>query len=182
MNSDIQIAGDWLDIPHLLPPVPAHPSTVSGFAHLARAIAADRASWEPLVEYDATSRWYHRLRTGPGYEVWLLSWVPGQGSEAHDHGRSSGLFTVLHGRLTERTAHGQRALRPGAHHVIAPGYAHDIVNDSLEPAVSLHIYFPGLTEMPFHAVPGAQPATTAPALAAPVTAAPAAAMFGGAGG
>ncbi|WEV27485.1 cysteine dioxygenase family protein [Streptomyces sp. 71268] len=150
MNSDVQIAGDWLDIPHLLPPVPAHPSTVSGFARLARTIAADRASWAPLVDYDATSRWYHRLRTGPGYEVWLLSWVPGQGSGAHDHGRSSGVFTVLRGRLTERTAYGQRTLGPGAQHVVAPGYAHDVVNDSLEPAVSLHVYFPGLTDMPFH--------------------------------
>ncbi|CAM5538525.1 cysteine dioxygenase family protein [Streptomyces tanashiensis] len=24
------------------------------------------------------------------------------------------------------------------------------MNDSLEPAVSLHVYFPGLTEMPMH--------------------------------
>lgn len=65
MNSDVQIAGDPLAIPHLLPPVPAHPSTVAGFAGLARSIAADRAAWAPLVRYDATTRWYHRLRTAP---------------------------------------------------------------------------------------------------------------------
>ncbi|MGK7232734.1 cysteine dioxygenase [Streptomyces hygroscopicus] len=161
MNSDVQIAGDPLAIPHLLPPVPAHPSTVSAFAGLARAIAADRDSWAPLVQYDATSRWYHRLRTGPGYEVWLLSWVPGQGSGAHDHGRSSGVLTVLQGALTERVgARGvPHRLRAGAQRVFAPGYVHDVVNDSLEPAVSLHIYFPGLTEMPLHPTQSAESAT-----------------------
>ncbi|MBA0049474.1 cysteine dioxygenase [Streptomyces sp. AJS327] len=156
MNSDVEIAGDPLAIPHLLPPVPAHPSTVAGFAGLARAIAADRDHWAPLVRYDATLRWYHRLRTGPGYEVWLLSWVPGQGSGRHDHGASSGVLTVLAGELTERSVPASaperpercRALGPGAQRVFAPGYVHEVVNDGLEPAVSLHVYFPGLTRMP----------------------------------
>jgi hypothetical protein len=92
MNSDndLQIAGDILEVPHLLQPPREHPVTVAEFAGLARSIAADRSQWAHLVRYDATTRWYHRLRTGPGYEVWLLSWVPGQGSGLHDHGRSSG--------------------------------------------------------------------------------------------
>jgi hypothetical protein len=156
MNSDVSIAGDPLAIPHLLPPVPQHPATVAEFAGLARTIAADRAHWAPLVQYDATSRWYARLRTGPGYEVWLLSWVPGQSSGPHDHGSSSGVLTVLQGSLTEhrRSASGAsprtrvpRSLAAGSQRVFAPGYIHEIVNDTLEPAVSLHIYFPGLTEM-----------------------------------
>lgn len=165
MNSDVQIAGDPLAIPHLLPPVPAHPTTVSGFAGLARDIAADRDGWEPFVRYDATTRWYHRLRTGPGYEVWLLSWVPGQGSGAHDHGRSSGVLTVLQGELTERVGadgSARHTLRAGAQRVFAPGYVHDVVNDALEPAVSLHIYFPGLTEMPPHPAPAAGAAAPGP--------------------
>ncbi|MGW7576377.1 cysteine dioxygenase [Streptomyces sp. NPDC054765] len=150
MNSDVQIAGDPLAIPHLLPPVPAHPATVAGFAGLARSIAADRAAWARLVRYDSTSRWYHRLRTGPGYEVWLLSWVPGQGSGRHDHGASCGVLTVLEGELTERTGTGLRTLAAGTQRVFAPGYVHEVVNDALTPAVSLHVYFPGLTDMPMH--------------------------------
>jgi quercetin dioxygenase-like cupin family protein len=153
-DSDLQIAGDILEVPHLLQAPREHPATVAEFAGLARSIAADRSQWEHLVQYDATSRWYHRLRTGPGYEVWLLSWVPGQGSGLHDHGRSSGVLTVLEGALTERTERGTRALSAGAgagvgaQRVFAPGYVHEVVNDSLEPAVSLHVYYPGLTEMP----------------------------------
>ncbi|MFI9247563.1 cysteine dioxygenase [Streptomyces sp. NPDC053086] len=167
MNSDndLQIAGDILEVPHLLQPPREHPATVAEFVGLARSIAADRDQWAHLVRYDATTRWYHRLRTGPGYEVWLLSWLPGQGSGRHDHGRSCGVFTVLEGSLTEHAEHGTRALAAGARagsplersgewgRVFAPGYVHEVVNDSLEPAVSLHVYYPGLTEMPMHTSP-----------------------------
>jgi quercetin dioxygenase-like cupin family protein len=152
-DSDLQIAGDILQVPHLLPRPREHPSTVAEFAGLARSIADDRARWAPLVRYDTTTRWYHRLDTVPqalGYEVWLLSWVPGQGSGRHDHGPSSGVLTVLDGELTEHTERGTRTLSPGAQRVFAPGYVHEVVNGSLEPAVSLHIYFPGLTDMPMH--------------------------------
>ncbi|QKW06849.1 cysteine dioxygenase family protein [Streptomyces sp. NA04227] len=147
-DSDLQIAGDLLEVLHLLQPAPEHPSTVGGFVGLARSIAADTARWRHLVRYDATTRWYHRLSTGPGYEIWLLSWVPGQRSGLHDHGASSGVLTVLEGQLTERTPRRDRVLGTGAQRVFAPGYVHEVVNDSLEGAVSLHIYFPGLTEMP----------------------------------
>ncbi|WP_425586323.1 cysteine dioxygenase [Streptomyces sannanensis] len=85
-----------------------------------------------------------------GYEVWLLSWVPGQGSGLHDHGRSSGVLTVLEGELTERTERGTRTLNAGSQRVFAPGYVHEVLNDTLEPAVSLHIYYPGLTQMPMY--------------------------------
>ncbi|SEE30178.1 Cysteine dioxygenase type I [Streptomyces sp. 2131.1] len=146
-DSDLQIAGDILEVPHLLPPPRKHPSTVAEFAGLACAIAADRDRWAHLVRHDATSRWYHRLSAGPGHEVWLLSWVPGLSGEPHGHGRSSGVLTVLAGTLTERTAHGRRVLRSGTQRVFAPGYVHQLVNDALEPAVSLHVYYPGLTGM-----------------------------------
>ncbi|MFR9724709.1 cysteine dioxygenase [Streptomyces sp. MS19] len=162
MDNDNAIAGDPLAIPHLLPPVTGHPTTVAQFAGLAGALAGDRECWAPLVRYDAVSRWYHRLRTGPGYEVWLLSWVPGQGSGRHDHGASSGVCAVLSGALTEDAgARGARVLTPGSLRVFGPGYVHEMVNASLEPAVSLHIYFPGLTEMRMYPREAAAPVSRA---------------------
>ncbi|MDX3643263.1 cysteine dioxygenase family protein [Streptomyces sp. MB09-02B] len=172
-DSDLQIAGDLLEVPHLLQAPRQHPVTVAEFAGLARSLADDRSLWEHLVEYDATTRWYHRLRTGPGYEVWLLSWLPGQGTGLHDHGGSSGVLTVLDGTLTERTDRGTRVLGAGAlgvpplersrewGRVFAPGYTHEVVNDTLEPAVSLHVYYPGLTDMPMHTKACAAGAATA---------------------
>ncbi|PWI45009.1 cysteine dioxygenase family protein [Streptomyces sp. ICBB 8177] len=152
-GSDLQIAGDILEVPHLLQPPREHPATVAEFAGMARAIAADRSQWEHLVRYDATKRWYHRLRTDPGYEVWLLSWVPGQGGRTRDHDRSSGVLTVLEGTLTERTQSGERVLGAGSQRVLPPGYLHQVVNDALTSAVSLHVYHPGLTEARAHTAP-----------------------------
>lgn len=175
-DSDLQIAGDLLEVQHLLRPAREHPTTVAEFVGLARGIAGDRSRWAPLVRYDATTRWYHRLLSVPqalgparagetplGYDVWLLSWVPGQGSGLHDHGLSSGVLTVLEGELTERTDRGKRTLGSGAQRVFAPGYVHEVVNDSLEPAVSLHIYYPGLTDMPMHSAQCAPAAASATA-------------------
>ncbi|MGW2255381.1 cysteine dioxygenase [Kitasatospora sp. NPDC001660] len=159
--SDVSIAGDPLAFPHLArTDLPAHPTTVAGYARLVREIAADRARWEPLVRYDALTRWYARLETGPGYEVWLLSWLPGQSSGFHDHGDSSGVMTVVRGELIERSlthaGEATRILRPGGTgvppaggwgRVFSSGYLHEVVNGALEPAVSIHLYSPGLTEM-----------------------------------
>jgi quercetin dioxygenase-like cupin family protein len=161
VNSDIEIAGDPLALPHLMPPVPDHPATVAGFAGLARTIAADRPSWAPLVRYDPTTRWYHRLRTGPGYEVWLLTWLPGQGSGRHDHGPSSGVFTVLEGELTEHARGARHVLGADTLRAFAPGYVHEVVNYGLLPVVSLHIYFPGLTGMEMHPSPALRVGNTA---------------------
>jgi quercetin dioxygenase-like cupin family protein len=149
--SDISVAGDPLSIPHLLPEGPRGPVTVADFAGLARSIADDRDRWTAVVGYDPVSRWYHRLQTGPGHDVWLLTWLPGQSSGLHDHGPSSGVLTVLRGTLTERslTRSGEtrRRLPAGSQRVFGPGYLHEAGNDTLEPVVSLHIYFPGLTAM-----------------------------------
>ncbi|MFJ8437024.1 cysteine dioxygenase [Kitasatospora sp. NPDC094019] len=187
--SDVSIAGDPLAFPHLArTDLPAHPTTVAGYARLVREIAADRDRWEPLVRYDALTRWYARLETGPGYEVWLLSWLPGQSSGFHDHGASSGVMAVVRGELVERSLTlprhpagatpgglGSRTLRPGGTEgspaggwgrVFSPGYLHEVVNASLEPAVSIHLYSPGLTEMNQYgtgAVPEQHPQTSAEA-------------------
>jgi hypothetical protein len=46
---------------------------------------------------------------------------------------------------------------------------HEVVNAGLEPAVSLHVYFPGLTEMTPHAcTPAADGARGVPAASLPV--------------
>ncbi len=78
----------------------------------------------------------------------------------HDHGESSGVMTVVRGELIERSltlpqpsaggtpsGSGARTLRPGGHRVFSSGYLHEVVNGALEPAVSIHLYTPGLTEM-----------------------------------
>ncbi len=50
-----------------------------------------------------------------GAQVWLLSWLPEQGTPLHDHGTSAGAFTVVRGTLTERVVAGRAAAASRVH-------------------------------------------------------------------
>jgi predicted metal-dependent enzyme (double-stranded beta helix superfamily) len=120
---------------------------------ITRSIAARPQDWIDLVRFDPNQRWYHRLADGGEHEVWLLSWLPGQQTGFHDHGRSAGAFTVALGALCERAAPGRRPqpagtrLGPGASRSFGPRYVHDVMNTSARPAVSVHAYSPPLAGM-----------------------------------
>lgn len=111
-----------------------------------------------VVRYVPEKRWWSRLALTGGVELWLLSWLPGQGTDPHDHGGASGSFTVLGGTLTEdfrtqaganstsRTQSGVDTASRSAGQTVAfgPHYAHRVRNDSAEPAASVHAYSPPL--------------------------------------
>ncbi|MFN2536028.1 MAG: cysteine dioxygenase family protein [Pseudonocardiaceae bacterium] len=123
---------------------------------LAMSLAAHPERWRPLVDYRIDTRWYRLLERNPHYEVWLLSWLPGQGTDLHDHGPASGAFAVAAGTLTERVVAGKpgrppvevsRTLETGRCRVFGPRYVHQVTNTGGIPAVSVHVYTPGLTVM-----------------------------------
>jgi hypothetical protein len=119
---------------------------------LAQGLAAREDEWLSLVRYDLGRRWYQRLTCADDHEVWLLSWLPGQRTGFHDHGESSGAFTVARGTLRERAAPGRRPGPPvpvprGAVRSFGPRYVHDVINASVQPAVSVHAYSPPLSSM-----------------------------------
>jgi predicted metal-dependent enzyme (double-stranded beta helix superfamily) len=116
-------------------------------------LAARERQWLGLVRYTEETRWYKRLIDGGDHEVWLLSWLPGQGTGFHDHGGSAGAFAVARGALRERVAPGGRpasagvTMAQGAVRSFGPWYVHDVINASAEPAVSVHVYSPPLESM-----------------------------------
>ncbi|MET8147283.1 cysteine dioxygenase family protein [Actinoplanes sp. NPDC049668] len=126
--------------------------------HLATAIryAADPASWSATPHFNAVERWYHRLAQEHDHEVWLLTWLPGQGTDLHDHGGSAGAFHVYSGTLTEDTVEtgpGEppritaRELGEGAGRRFGTRHIHRITNCSNRPAISIHAYGPALSSM-----------------------------------
>ncbi|NYI06152.1 cysteine dioxygenase [Allostreptomyces psammosilenae] len=160
--SDISIAGDPLALADRAVPRGEHPGTLADLAAVAERLAAEPERWLPLLRFDPLTRWYTRLEAGPRHEAWLLSWLPGQGSGRHDHGASTGVFTVVQGVLTEYTGapagpaaragrDAGRRLAPGRLRVAAPGTVHEVLNSELLPAASIHVYGPRLTEMNPHA-------------------------------
>ncbi|MFI7644523.1 cysteine dioxygenase [Micromonospora sp. NPDC049460] len=118
---------------------------------IAGAWAADPAGWPVPLRFDPASRWYARLDRTADHEVWALSWLPGQGTDLHDHGGSGGAFLVVAGALTEETVSGGR-LRPhylaaGSGRRFGPRHVHQVTNRGGEPAVSVHVYRPALRRM-----------------------------------
>jgi Cysteine dioxygenase type I len=116
------------------------------------ALAADPDSWRGPVCFDAGQRWFRRLELADDYEIWLLSWLPGQSTGFHDHGRAAGAFAVAQGAVTERAVAGSRRVRrrtfaAGRVRSFGSRYVHDVVNDSGGPAVTVHAYSPPLTAM-----------------------------------
>jgi len=108
---------------------------------------------------DPDERWHVRLHCDDQVDVWLISWTESQGTELHDHGGSSGAFTVVQGMLTESvwaggTEGALRDLGRGAGETVTFGehYVHDVCNREVPVAVSVHAYSPPLNLMNFYEV------------------------------
>jgi mannose-6-phosphate isomerase-like protein (cupin superfamily) len=157
---------------------PSRPST--GNAAVAITLALRPDLWRPLVRFQEETRWTRLLEPAlledvldpslhddlAAAEVWLLSWVPGQGTALHDHGPSAGAFAVAEGVLSERVvAAGRGGRRPrevtgdlgvGRVRYFGPRYVHQVRNAGTEPAVSVHVYAPRLTVMNTYRVENAR--------------------------
>jgi predicted metal-dependent enzyme (double-stranded beta helix superfamily) len=136
---------------------------------IARQFAARPDDWPLAPRFDPVERWYHRLATHDDHEVWLLTWLPGQGTELHDHGGSAGAFTVVSGALSERVAVGagdrlrlaRHTFTAGTGHRFGTSHIHRVSNDGDRPAVSIHVYGPVLRTMNWYRVDGARLTLTA---------------------
>jgi len=111
-----------------------------------------------------TKRWFTRIYGDDEIDVWLISWVPGQATELHDHGGSLGALTVLTGSLDEFRWEGDqlrlRRFDAGDQAGFPLGWVHDVVwapepapsAAALGPTLSVHAYSPPLTAMSYYEV------------------------------
>jgi hypothetical protein len=154
IRTDTQLRND-----SLVGTPPAQPSQQLGrqdVAGIAVRLAGQVDVWRPLLHVDPDRRWYTRLTTGEGWEAWLLTWLPGQQTDLHDHGGSSGAFTVLEGQLRELTPApigadpirlASRVLRAPQVRSFGPSHIHQVIGTGDTPTASLHVYTPALSVM-----------------------------------
>lgn len=108
----------------------------------------------------ADKRWFTRLHGDDEHDVWLISWVPGESTELHDHGGSLGALTLVSGALDETRWDGtqlrHRRLSAGDQAAFPLGWVHDVIwaPDSRRPGptLSVHAYSPPLTAMSYYEV------------------------------
>jgi predicted metal-dependent enzyme (double-stranded beta helix superfamily) len=108
--------------------------------------------WEPLVVRDAARRRYRLLLEDARLDIWVLSWMPGQATGYHDHGRSNVALTTLQGAVLERQIclgrpSSERELVPGVVQPGPAGYIHSVSHGCGTPAVTLHAYSPPLVHV-----------------------------------
>lgn len=139
--------------------------TTAALLATARRYAARPEEWPFAPRFNARQRWYRRLAAAPDAEAWVLTWLPGQHTDLHDHGGSSGAFVVVSGVLTERTLLsdpdrparlGDRALAVGQGRSFGARHLHQIINHGRRPAVSLHVYAPALCQMTRYRLDGSR--------------------------
>ncbi len=111
------------------------------------------ATLQELVRYTEPDRWWTRLALTRGVEIWLLTWLPGQGTRPHDHGGAAGSFSVLHGEVVEEHRYpgapiGVRTFRTGQGIGFGGDRAHLMRNAGVggeaRPAATVHAYSPPL--------------------------------------
>jgi predicted metal-dependent enzyme (double-stranded beta helix superfamily) len=119
-----------------------------------RRLTATPAEWVARVRLDPEGRWYEQIRVNDAYELWLISWLPGQSTGFHDHGGANGAFGVVWGQLDEHlVARGAAVSAPnpissGTVRSFGPRHIHDVRNSSPGTvAVSVHAYSPPLSAM-----------------------------------
>ena len=143
-------------------PTTVAPLSLAELAALTSSVADDVRAGLHEVHADSESRWHVRLRCDDEVDVWLISWTQEQGTQLHDHGGSSGAFTVVSGTLSEAVwtpgaevlAETSRAA--GDSVLFGEHYVHDVRNVHAETAVSVHAYSPPLTQMNYYDVDGHQ--------------------------
>jgi hypothetical protein len=121
------------------------------FLAIARRHAASPDDWPFAPRYDPLRRWYGRLLAAEDHEVWVLTWLPGQATELHDHGGAAGAFVVVSGAVVEQVVSGGTLIdvtyEAGQGHNFGPHHVHRIGNAGSRPAVSVHAYGPALHTM-----------------------------------
>lgn len=118
-----------------------------------------RSGQYPYLRYDDQERWHLRLYRDRRVDIWLISWLPSQGTQLHDHGGSAGALTVVGGELSEAVfvpagrgagSLRERILSDGRSVGFDAAYVHDVSNASAAPAASVHAYSRPLTSMTFY--------------------------------
>lgn len=91
------------------------------------------------------------IERGDGFELYLMTWLPGQATCIHDHGQAVTACEILRGALLEerfalhRGNHvrklGDELGRPGVVEVHGADVIHRVT--AIEPTISLLLYLPG---------------------------------------
>jgi predicted metal-dependent enzyme (double-stranded beta helix superfamily) len=130
-----------------------------GLVSLAKELAMTARRWRGMNRPDR--RTWDLMTASEQFEAWVIAWPPGGTIELHDHGGSAGAVVVVSGELMETTLSESAPrtvelvttrLRAGSSVGVEPHRIHDMANQGVAPAISVHVYAPRLTAMTYYRV------------------------------
>lgn len=126
--------------------------TLDELEALARELVARPDLWEPLVVADHERRRYRLAFEDDRVDIWVLSWMPGQGTGFHDHDTSGVGLAIAAGMCVEKqmlipSGATRLELVPGDARQGGAGYIHSVAWGDGLPAVSIHCYSPPLVRV-----------------------------------
>lgn len=121
-------------------------------SQLVQNIAAQPDLWKPLVVIDPSHRRYRLIYDDDRIDIWVLSWMPGQGTGFHDHDHSGVALMCVQGTVLEKqmqipSGASRIEMEPGRVRTGGAGYIHAVSHFQGEPAVTIHAYSPTLTHV-----------------------------------
>lgn len=148
-----------MSVPAAVPTTVPTPLNPAELVELTRFVAAEVRTGAYRVGFELAERWHQRIYRDQRVDIWVITWLTDQGTQLHDHGGSSGAFTVVSGTLSEAvhigSGPGAGSLRERRHVAgrnigFGPHHVHDVRNVDAEPAISVHAYSAPLTSMNFY--------------------------------
>jgi predicted metal-dependent enzyme (double-stranded beta helix superfamily) len=136
----------------LVPDTKGEPLTTAQLADLSAAIAEREEIWRPMVVSDPERRRYRMLFEDERLDVWVIMWMPGQGTGYHDHAVSGVGVAGAEGMAIEKQmtlpyGHTEVEIRPGVRREGPAGYIHSVAHGEGAPAITIHSYSPPLMEV-----------------------------------
>lgn len=136
----------------LVPDTNGEPLTTRQLADLSTAIAEREELWRPLVVADPERRRYRLMFEDERVDVWVIMWMPGQGTGYHDHSISGVGVAGAEGMAIEKqmvlpNGSWDIEVRPGVTREGPAGYIHSVSHGEGTPAITIHSYSPPLMEV-----------------------------------
>lgn len=104
------------------------------------------------MNFGAGERHWARLQVPEGIDVWVGSWLTFERTELHSHVDATAAYTAVEGVITDVRLDSlgrllPRKITPGVVEIVRPDEIHDVRNEHVTRAVTVHAYSPRLTEL-----------------------------------
>ena len=105
----------------------------------------DSKDWKSYIKYDNTKYYRNLVYSSENYDIYIMTWLPKQYADFHNHTKSGCLMKILSNNLIEYRKYNNSIYKNvlnenDINYIDSDIGIHKIYNDSEKSSMSLHIY------------------------------------------